>query len=84
MLKIPITGKPLKSCPFCGGNNMSLFEECVDFMNFKDCIYTIECNRCNANIKRYSVTGVKRAWNRRELEGKAFVDGYKKGMNFFT
>ena len=66
MLKIPITGKPLKTCPFCGSDNISLFEECVNFMNFKDYIYTIECSRCNARIKRYSVTGVKRSWNRRK------------------
>lgn len=66
VLKMQITGKALKPCPFCGGNNISLWEECVDFMNFKDYIYMVECNRCNAKIKRYSVTGVKRAWNRRE------------------
>ena len=66
MIKLSISGKPLKPCPFCGGVNISLFEECVDFMCFKYFIYTIECNRCNAKIKRYSVIGVKKAWNRRE------------------
>ena len=68
MIKISVVGKPLKPCPFCGGNKITLWEECVGFEEFKDYIYTLECNRCNAKIKRYSVTGVKRAWNRREGE----------------
>jgi hypothetical protein len=36
-----------------------------DFFYENEC-YIIECDRCSANIERYSETGVKRAWNRRE------------------
>jgi hypothetical protein len=35
---------------------------------YTDCI--IECGRCSATIKRPTVIGVKRAWNRREGEQK--------------
>lgn len=66
MIKLPITGKPLKPCPFCGSKKVSMYDASIrDFFYEKEC-YIIECDRCSANIERYSETGVKRAWNRRE------------------
>ena len=80
MLKIPVTGKPLKPCPFCGSTKISMYDSSIRSFFYESENYIIECDRCNATIERYSITGAKRAWNRRELEGKAFVDGYKEGL----
>jgi len=68
MIKLPITGKPLKPCPFCGCEKLYLFEDYVfsSAYEYTNCI--IECGRCSATIKRPTVIGVKRAWNRREGE----------------
>lgn len=68
MIKLSITGKPLKPCPFCGSEKVSMYDESVRDFYFSEDRYLIECDRCNANIERYSETGVKRAWNRREGE----------------
>jgi len=84
VIKLPITGKQLKPCPFCGCEKLYLFEDHVYSFAYKYTDYIIiECGRCGATIKRPTVIGVKRAWDKRELEGKAFVDGYKQGVNFF-
>lgn len=87
MIQIPITGKPLKPCPFCGSTNISMYDS--SFRSFFSVLaeyesenFIIECDRCSATIERHSITGAKRAWNRRKLEGKAFVDGYKEGLKY--
>lgn len=80
MIKLPVTGKPLKPCPFCGSEKLSMYDSSVRDFFYENESYKIECDRCSATIERYSITGVKRAWNRRKLEGKAFVDGYKEGL----
>ena len=81
MLKIPITGKPLKPCPFCGSTKVSMYEITHFYVIFPDEYeYMIECSNCEATMKRDTKTLVKRAWNRRKLESKAFVDGYKEGL----
>ena len=68
VIKLSITGKPLKPCPFCGSKKVSMYDESIrDFFRSED-RYLIECDRCNANIERYSETGVKRA--RREGDEK--------------
>ena len=66
MLKLPITGKPLKPCPFCGSEKVSMYDNSIRDFFFSEDRFLVECDRCNANIERYSETGVKRAWNRRE------------------
>lgn len=70
MLKIPITGKPLKPCPFCGSENVSMYDNSIRDFFFSEDRFIVECDRCNANIERYSETGVKRAWNRRGGEAE--------------
>ena len=80
MIKLPITGKPLKPCPFCGCEKLYLFEDHVYSFAYEYTDYIIECGRFSVTIKRPTEIGVKRAWNRRKLESKAFVDGYKEGL----
>ena len=80
MIKIPITGKPLKPCPFYGCEKLYLYEDHVFSFSYEYTENIIECGRCSATIKRPTAIGTKRAWNRRKLEGKAFVDGYKEGL----
>ena len=70
MIKLSITGKPLKPCPFCGNKNVSMYDATVKNFFYESENYRIECDACNASIERYSITGVKRAWNRREGDKK--------------
>ena len=80
MIKLPITGKPLKPCPFCGSTNISMYDSSVRSFFYESENFIIECDRCSATIKRPTAIGTKRAWNRRKLEGKAFVDDLKEGL----
>ena len=63
-------GEELKCCPFCGGNELELFEGVVMFTAL------INCGKCKIQVQLLCIERdekeLAKAWNRRDGEGKIY------------
>ena len=59
--------KKLKSCPFCGGNNVKIFSECSYQMTGGDEMFYVECQDCGSQGGWHTIRGTAiEAWNTRK------------------